>query len=96
MCQETDKREGGLKGTEQNSIEKLTEPAVYKRIDRFRLDLSAYILCLLSSIDLLASSKDDACARDSASTLRMRAVEANCRDRTDTAIVRDGPGIDRI
>jgi len=38
----------------------LTDPVVYNMMVLFRFDLSAYILCLLNSIDLLASSIDEA------------------------------------
>jgi hypothetical protein len=54
----------------------------------FLFDLSAYILCRLSSIDRLASSIDDACALDSGTVDRARAVELICRrPRRDTLFI---------
>lgn len=45
----------------------------------FRLDRSAYILCLLNSIARLASSMDEAWALNSGIAVRARAVELICR-----------------
>lgn len=53
----------------------------------FRSDLSAYILCLLNSIDRLASDIVVACARDSETTVHILDVEEKSRVEGN----RDGP-----
>jgi hypothetical protein len=72
----------------------LTDPVVYSIIVLFRFDLSAYILCLLNSIDLLASSIDDACAFDTGIAAR-DCVELICRrPRRDTILEVEAKGIE--